>query len=29
MVIKDFEESNWQKYPVNAYNAWSKNTQSS
>jgi transposase-like protein len=29
MVIKDFEESNWQKYPVNAYNTWSKNTQSS
>jgi putative transposase len=27
MVIKEFEESNWQKYPVNAYQAWPKNTQ--
>jgi len=27
MVIKDFEANNWQKYPVNAYQAWPKNTQ--
>lgn len=28
MVIKDFEANNWQKYPVNAYQAWPNNTQS-
>jgi putative transposase len=27
MVIKDFEADNWQKYPVNAYQAWPRNTQ--
>jgi transposase-like protein len=27
MVIKDFEEGNWQKYPVNAYQSWPRNTQ--
>jgi putative transposase len=27
MVIKDFEGNNWQKYPVNAYQAWPRNTQ--
>ena len=26
MVIKDFEGSNWQKYPVGAYQALNKNT---
>ena len=28
MVIKDFEANNWQKYPVLAYQAWHKFTQS-
>lgn len=28
MVIKDFEANNWQKYPVIAYQAWPKFTQS-
>ncbi len=28
MVIKDFEANNWQKYPINAYQAWPRNTQS-
>ena len=27
MVIKDFEESNWQKYAVNTFQYWPKNTQ--
>ena len=27
MVIKDFEESNWQKYAVNNFQYWPRNTQ--
>ncbi|MCG8341125.1 MAG: hypothetical protein MI674_07705 [Cytophagales bacterium] len=27
MIIKDFEESNWQKYAVNAFQYWPRNTQ--
>jgi hypothetical protein len=27
MVIKAFEATNWQKYPVNAFQHWPRNTQ--